>query len=113
MKYPTYWVSWLSQFQLGHSSVVEPTVRQLDNHSKEKYMTNPLTVWQCDTCGDDITEPVKALVTWRNEGRRAYDFRIVHKNMDGRRCDPGAERGFQQSTNLSSFLGIEGLTYAL
>jgi hypothetical protein len=77
-------------------------------------VTTPLTVWKCDTCGDDITEPGKALVTWRtDDDDRGYDFRIVHKNMDGRRCDPEAEREFLQSTELSSFLGDDGLAYAL
>jgi hypothetical protein len=81
--------------------------------AQEECMTTPLTVWKCDTCGDDITEPGKALVTWREEDHRGYDFRIVHKNMDGRRCDPGAEHGFGLSTNLSSFLGADGLAYAM
>lgn len=77
-------------------------------------MITPLTVWKCDTCGDDITVPDKALVTWRtDDDSRGYDFRIVHKNMDGHHCDPGAERGFMLHTELSSFLGDEGLAYAL
>ena len=25
----------------------------------------PLTVWKCDTCGDNINQPGKALVVWR------------------------------------------------
>lgn len=51
-------------------------------------MTQPLTVWKCDTCGDDITDPDTAIVTWRrDDANRGYDFRIVHKNMDGHRCD--------------------------
>jgi hypothetical protein len=76
-------------------------------------MTTPLTVWKCDTCGDDITEPGKALVIWRtDEDGRGYDFRIVHKNMDGRRCED-AEGGFLFHTALSSFLGNDGLAYAL
>lgn len=77
-------------------------------------MPTPLTVWKCDTCDDDITEPGKAIVTWRtDEDDRGYDFRIVHKNMDGRRCDPEADRGFVLHTELSSFLGDDGLAYAL
>lgn len=77
-------------------------------------MTQPLTVWKCDTCGDDITDPDTAIVTWRrDDANRGYDFRIVHKNMDGHRCDPGAENGFVINTNLSSFLGHDGLAYAL
>jgi hypothetical protein len=76
-------------------------------------MTTPLTVWICDTCGEAITEPKKALVTWREEDRRGYDFRIVHKNMDGRCCDPGADAGFLLSTDLSSFLGADDLAYAM
>lgn len=74
----------------------------------------PLVAWKCDTCDDDITEPGKAIVTWRrDDDRRGYDFRIVHKNIDGRHCDPGAENGFILNTELSSFLGHNGLAYAL
>lgn len=76
-------------------------------------MTTPLTTWICDTCGDDITDAGKALVTWRSEERRGYDFRIVHKNLDDRRCDPEAAEGFVLHTELSSFLGADGLAYAL
>lgn len=76
-------------------------------------MTTPLTTWICDTCGEDITDAERALVVWRNEGRLGYDFRIVHKNMDGRQCDPESRDGFVLHTELSSFLGADGLAYAL
>lgn len=77
-------------------------------------MAAPLTVWICDSCGDDITEVGKALVTWRTDDeRRGYDFLIVHKNLDGRSCDPEAKSGFVLNTELSSFLGADGLAYAL
>jgi hypothetical protein len=33
--------------------------------------------------------------------------------MDGRRCDPGDDAGFRLSTELSSFLGADGLAYAM
>jgi hypothetical protein len=82
--------------------------------NKGECVTTPLTVWKCDTCGDDITDVGKALVIWRtDDDRRGYDFRIVHKNLGGRRCDPEADRGFVLHTELSSFLGPEGLAYAL
>ena len=72
----------------------------------------PLAVWMCDTCGDDIVDPGMALVSWRtDDDGRGYDFRIVHNNFDGRHCDPGAEGGFVLSTELSSFLGADGLAY--
>lgn len=74
----------------------------------------PLTVWQCDTCGDNITNPGKALVIWQiDDHYRGYDFRIVHMNIDGRCCDPGNDNGFVRFTYLSSFLGANGLAYAL
>ena len=77
-------------------------------------VTTPLTVWTCDTCGDDITDIGTALVTWlADDDRRGYDFRIVHKNLDGHRCDRDAEDGSDQHTELSSFLGPSGLAYAL
>jgi hypothetical protein len=76
-------------------------------------MTPPLTVWQCDTCGDNITQPGKGLVVWRtDDDHRDYDFRIVHMNMDGRSCDPGADRGFL-FVHLSRFLGDDGLVREL
>lgn len=74
--------------------------------------TAPLTVWKCDTCGDDITDPSTGIVTYRRDDeRRASDFRIVHKNIPGtrRRCDPEAAEGFIDSTELSSLLGANGL----
>jgi hypothetical protein len=76
-------------------------------------VTTPLTVWICDTCGENITAPGKAIVTWREDDSLGSDFRIVHKNMDGRRCDPGVEGGFRLSTELLSFLGADGLAYAM
>lgn len=74
----------------------------------------PLTVWRCDSCGDDITSTTRSLVTWqRDDNHRGFDFRIVHKNMDDYTCDPGADRGFLENTELQNFLGAEGLAYAL
>lgn len=74
-------------------------------------MATPLTVWKCDTCGDDITKPGTALVTYRrDDDNRAYDFRLVHKNIDGHRCDPDNAHGFEASIELHSLLGADGLT---
>ncbi|MBZ4558674.1 hypothetical protein GBO17_06895 [Mycobacterium avium subsp. hominissuis] len=78
--------------------------------------TKPLTMWTCDTCGEGITlaDAGKALVTWRHDDQgRGYDFRIVHKNMNDRRCDPEYASGFMLHTELSMFLGDKGLAYAL
>ncbi|SKF35392.1 Uncharacterised protein [Mycobacteroides abscessus subsp. massiliense] len=76
--------------------------------------TTPLTVWRCDSCGDDITSPTRSLVIWRRDDeRRGFDFRIVHKSMDGYKCDPGAGQGFCYHTELENFLGANGLAYAL
>lgn len=73
----------------------------------------PLTSWTCDTCGDLIDDPARGLVTWRDAvgdspPRAATDFQIVHKNMEGRSCDPGASAGYLQSIELKSMLGPAG-----
>ncbi|OBH55021.1 hypothetical protein A5687_03340 [Mycobacterium mantenii] len=74
-------------------------------------MATPLTAWKCDQCQEDITDPGIALVTYRRDDqRRAYDFRLVHKNIDGRRCDPDNDDGFIDSIELSQLLGADGLT---
>ncbi len=77
-------------------------------------MTLPLTVWKCDTCGDDV-HPKDAIVIWKNVNRRRYDFRIVHQDKGHLRygCDPGHDNGFRQFDHLSRFLGADGLSYAL
>jgi len=72
--------------------------------------TKPLTVWKCDTCGDDISDPGIGIVTYRRDDqRRASDFRLVHKNIDGRRCDPDNDGGFIDSIELSGLIGADGL----
>lgn len=70
--------------------------------------TEPLNRWACDHCGDQITDPNLGLVVWRDEDRVAHDFRVVHKSVHGRHCDPGAESGFTSSTEISNFLGDLG-----
>lgn len=74
----------------------------------------PLSSWTCDICGDEITDPELGLLTWREyDDMRAYDFVIVHKNFEGRTCDPGFERGYSSSVAISSGLGNEGQAYLL
>lgn len=74
-------------------------------------MATPLTAWKCDRCQEDITDPGIAVVTYRRDDqRRAYDFLLVHKNLDGRRCDPDNDDGYIESIALSQLLGADGLT---
>lgn len=54
------------------------------------------------------------LVIWReDEQRRAYDFQIVHKSVDGRNCDPGDQAGYEDSLEVSNFLGHNGASELL
>jgi hypothetical protein len=78
----------------------------------------PLTTWICDACGDDVTEPQLALLIWRTDREadgawRAYDFKIVHKNLDGRQCDPGAGSGYRSNLELDNYLGPDGVAWLL
>lgn len=69
----------------------------------------PLTNWACDACGDAIDDPRRGLVAWRDdEEGRAIVFMIVHKNIDGRSCDPGSEAGYRSSLDIAEFLGDVG-----
>jgi hypothetical protein len=70
----------------------------------------PLTTWTCDTCGEDITNTGQGVVVWRHDNAyRGYDFRIVHKDLNGEfQCDPGKEAGFVQNLDLFAFLGADG-----
>ncbi|MEE3918211.1 hypothetical protein V2I01_04940 [Micromonospora sp. BRA006-A] len=70
--------------------------------------TTPLKSWQCDRCPDLITDPDMSLVMWRREDGKFTDFLIVHKSTDGRSCDPGSRAGYQESVELSNFLGDTG-----
>lgn len=74
-------------------------------------MSEPLTTWFCDSCDDPITDLDASLLTWdSDEGGRATEFRIVHKNMDGRDCD---DPRFSSSTELSNYVGPAGLAALL
>jgi len=74
-------------------------------------MTTPLTVWTCDACRDDITDPTNAFVIFNyDDQERAVDFHIVHHNNYGKRCDPPAMPG---SIELSHLLGPDGLAQLL
>lgn len=70
--------------------------------------------WYCDSCGEAITDPNLSLATWREDkDLRGYDYRIVHKNTGGRSCDPGSPAGFRASTEVSNYLGADGLAELL
>lgn len=81
----------------------------------EAFGGSTLQTWICDACSEPITDPAKALVTWKNYGEHYWyqSFLIVHKSIDGRRCDPGAQSGYNSSLDLDMFLGPEGLTMLL
>lgn len=64
----------------------------------------------CDTCGDLIDDPGRALVINRlTNDNVPHDFKIVHKNMDGRQCDPGANAGYIHNLELDAYLGPRGV----
>ncbi|AMY56499.1 hypothetical protein A3L23_05201 (plasmid) [Rhodococcoides fascians D188] len=70
-------------------------------------MSEPLTNWKCDSCGDAIVEPAKALVVARyDRDRHPFGWLIVHKGD----CDPA---GYMFNVELTSFLGAEGLAHLL
>ena len=74
----------------------------------------PLTTWICDSCGKEITDPGRALITWSEDSNGQADrFLLVHKNMDGYECDPGSKAGFSSSTDLGTGLGPDGAAYLL
>jgi hypothetical protein len=70
--------------------------------------------WVCDSCGDLITDPPTSLLVWRRDadGKRV-DFKIVHKSIDGRTCDPGDRAGYRNSVELHNLLGPEGQAHLL
>lgn len=70
-------------------------------------MDAPLKIWYCDVCGDPITNPNEAIVTWKeDENYKAYDFKITHKNTNGRFCD---DSRCANSMELIWVLGNSGL----
>lgn len=79
-------------------------------------MPEPLTTWFCDSCQEPITELNTALLAWdEDEDGRAREFLIVHKNMNGRQCDPQQSRSprFSSSNELEECVGPNGLTELL
>ena len=73
--------------------------------------TTAPTVWTCDACGDDITDPSQAWVLFRRDADgKDFDFHIVHHNDYGKRCDPPA---MPASIQLSELLGPAGLSELL
>lgn len=63
----------------------------------------PLTTWQCDTCGSPDVMVGDGYVVWRtNESLQDHDFKIMHQS----RCDSGGAYG--SSRSLEDFLGVAG-----
>lgn len=88
-------------------------------HATSGESSEPLRSWICDTCGEPITDPTRALVVWRSDGDSyTYsDFMIVHKTFrreaNPRHCDPGAKSGYIMNLDLDHFFGVNGLTMLL
>jgi len=79
-------------------------------------MDKPLTTWYCDSCGGPITDLTQSLLTWDTDDTgRATEFRIVHKSMGGRQCDPyrAPSPRFTSSNELSNYVGADGLAALL
>lgn len=69
----------------------------------------PLSAWTCDTCGTEIDDPHTGLLTWQEDAHhKAYDFRLVHKNIGAKTCDPGAASGYVSNVDLVHYLGPVG-----
>lgn len=78
----------------------------------------PLETWVCDECGDEISEVSEGTVIWKSDAQdehRAYDFRIVHKNLGAARegCDPGNKAGYQSNLDIAEFIGDGGVAHLL
>ena len=51
----------------------------------------PLTSWTCDVCGGKIKIAEGVMIARAvDEDHLFADFKIVHKSMGGRSCDPGS-----------------------
>lgn len=70
----------------------------------------PLTRWTCDICGTAITDPDVGLVVWpRSEARKFGGFKLVHKSISGRTCDPNDGPSMQ----ISDLVGERGQAWLL
>ncbi len=69
--------------------------------------TNNVGPWICDTCGEDIVDPLGGLVIWQTEGAMAQNFRVVHKG----KCDWNDTH--KMSLEIESFIGPDGLALLL
>lgn len=66
------------------------------------------TVWYCDTCNGEISDPEGSLVVWDFDSNLAKGgFGIVHK---GRKCDRDSE---SHSMELSHMIGADGQEHLL
>lgn len=68
----------------------------------------------CDTCKEAISDTGMAMIVAKrgsdDDPFKFRDFRVVHKNVDGRRCDPDDISGYLLSFELSEFDGEDGLS---
>lgn len=75
----------------------------------------PLITWFCDSCGE-LVKPTGGTVIARytpDEERRPTGFLIVHKNIDGRECDPGSRNGYYYNVDLDGLIGQRGMAHLL
>jgi hypothetical protein len=70
----------------------------------EASMSQPLTYWYCDVCGEKIENVVGGYVIWKSGGLKAHGFKIIHQG----KCDTNE---YPSSAALSDFLGHAGLAY--
>ena len=74
-------------------------------------MDEPLKIWYCDVCGKPINNLDEAMLIWRSENDKDFDFKIVHQTTHLKKgCDI---REYPYSAHVSEFLGDKGLTYLL
>lgn len=74
----------------------------------------PLTTWTCDSCGEQVMpERGTVIARYTKPDRWLTGFLIVHKNIDGRDCDPGSRNGYYYNVDLDSLLGQRGMAHLL
>ncbi len=70
-------------------------------------MSQPITKWYCDVCGEVIDDVKKGYVIWKsNEHGKSHAFKIIHQT----KCD---QRDHSLSAALRDFVGDDGMTKLL
>lgn len=69
-------------------------------------MDKPLSTWYCDVCGGRIADVEEGYVLWHSADGCAKDFKIIHRV----KCDVA---DYESSMPLTSFVGADGLAWAL